>query len=312
MLRLLFALVALGGVAGLVLGFPGALHPAFDTIAHFRWHFALLLLALAIIGLMMKIRRAPFILLLFAMLGVWQSDAGNRLAAVNQSVASTAGDTTPLRLLHYNLRFDNPQMDSVLAMFARIDADILSLNETSRNWMPKLETLSASYPYRFHCPEWNAIGGTMLLSKLPLNSSNDYCHAYAALGMSTVEIDGEDFEIGTVHMRWPWPASGPEQLVALEPRLATIGKDAIIVGDFNATTWSYAVSRFASLSGMTVQRGFGGTWMYKYLPSALAPFFGLPIDNVMTKGRLQITSVQSLPSIGSDHLPLLVEFVVTN
>ena len=47
-------------------------------------------------------------------------------------------------------------------------------------------------------------------------------------------------------------------------------------------------------------------------PPALAPFFGLPIDNVMTKGRVQVTSVKSLPSIGSDHLPLLVELTIAN
>ena len=171
MLRILFALTALGGVAGIALGFLGFIHPAFDTIAHFRWHFALLLLGLAIIGLMMKIRRAPLILLLFAIIGVWQSGAGNRIEPLPQAVSAEIAGAGNISLLHYNLRFDNPRMDDVLAMIAKENPDILSLNETSRNWMPRLETLNERYPYRFHCPEWNAIGGSMIFSKLPLNAS---------------------------------------------------------------------------------------------------------------------------------------------
>jgi len=59
---------------------------------------------------------------------------------------------------------------------------------------------------------------------------------------------------------------------------------------------------------MEVARGFGGTWIYERLPTSLAPFFGLPIDNVMTKGAVRLSGVKSLPPMGSDHLPLLVEF----
>ncbi len=187
---------------------------------------------------------------------------------------------------------------------------LLTLNETSREWTPKLEALKASYPYQFHCPEWQAIGGTMLFSKFPLRNDNNYCHAYAAFGVTEAFIKEKWIEVVLVHMRWPWPASGPEQLVALEPRLKGVGDNAIIAGDFNATTWSHAVQKFASLSGTTVAKGYGGTWIYKWLPSSLAPFFGLPIDHVLTKGSPRIIRVRSLPSIGSDHLPLLAEILI--
>jgi endonuclease/exonuclease/phosphatase (EEP) superfamily protein YafD len=128
--------------------------------------------------------------------------------------------------------------------------------------------------------------------------------------MTEVRIDAKWVEIGVVHLRWPWPASGPEQIKALEPRLAFIGADAIIAGDFNAATWSHSVQRFADVAGMTVATGFGGTWMYKLLPPYLAPRLGLPIDNAMAKGSVSIDRVSTLPAIGSDHLPLLIEFSV--
>jgi len=310
MLRGFYALAAIGGILGLCLGFLGSLHPAFDTFSHFRWHFALILLALAILGLVTQVKRAPFILMLFAVIGVWQSDAGNRLTKVHpvlSELSDTRGNSS-IRLLHYNLRFDNKRMDDVLAMIGEIDADVLSLNETSRQWMSKLDTLKTKYPYSFHCPEWNRIGGTMLFSKFAMRSDKNYCHAYAALGMTEISIGGDWMEIGTVHMRWPWPASGPKQLATLLPKLKTIGSNAIITGDFNAVPWSHSVQKFAATSGMNVATGFGGTWMIKWLPTTLAPLLGLPIDNAMAKGRIIIANAQTLKAIGSDHLPLLVTF----
>ena len=317
MTRIVYGLVALGLILGTCLGFLGAVHPVFDTIAHFRWHFALVMIVLALAGVAMRVARVPIILIFFAAIGIWQSGAGNRIeipagleAAVDQGMLERKTGGQNVTLLQYNLRFDNTRKDEVLAMILKSDADLLTLNETSRQWMPKLEVLNAKYPHRFHCPEWQAIGGTMLFSKFPLRDDNNYCHAYAALAVTEAYINNQWIEVGVVHMRWPWPASGPEQLVALEPRLRSMGDNAIIAGDFNATSWSHAVGRFASLSGMTVARGFGGTWIYKWFPTSLAPFFGLPIDHVLSKGRSRVSRVKSLPSIGSDHLPLLAEILV--
>ena len=61
MIRILFLLAAFGLIAGLVFGFFGFVHPAFDTFAHFRWHFALGLLAMAIAGHVLRrnIEEAP-------------------------------------------------------------------------------------------------------------------------------------------------------------------------------------------------------------------------------------------------------------
>jgi len=309
MLRLLYAFLAIVGIIGLSSGFFGALHPAFDTLADFRWHLALLLLAMAISGLLLGIRRAPFILMLFALLGVWQSGAGNRIGG--EAVPAQAARATAYKLLHFNLRFDNQRKDDVLAMISDVSPDIVSVNENSRPWAVKLETLKPIYPYSFQCPEWNRIGGTMIRSRHPLRADRNYCHAYAALGMSEVLMGEKWIEIGVVHLRWPWPASGPDQLAALEPHLGSIGPDAIIAGDFNATTWSHAVQRFAERSGMTVATGFGGTWIYKLLPSMLAPGFGLPIDNAMAKGSVVIQNISTLSAVGSDHLPLLIEFSVS-
>jgi len=306
-IRILFLLASLGLIAGLALGFFGFVHPAFDTFAHFRWHFALGLLALAIIGLLLRIRRAPLILLIFAALGVWQSSANNRIESHTGPDIGPAAETagTRFRLLQFNLRFDNPRRREVIDFILGTDADIVMLNETSRLWEDALKELDERYPQSFHCPEWNLIGGSMIFSKFPMRGSKDYCGPYAAMGFTEVGIDGEWVELGVVHLRWPWPASGPRQIEEVKPRLETLGGDAILAGDFNAATWSHSVAQVAEYGNLQIKRGFGGTWIYKWFPGSLAPLLGLPIDNILSKGRVSVYRAETLPAIGSDHLPIL-------
>lgn len=308
MAKAFYALVLLGLITGCILGFFGAAHPALDTIAHFRWHLGLGLLAWAILGAVFRVSRLPVIALFFAGLAIWLSNAGNRYT-LDKDLGRFEGLESHT-MLTFNLRYNNRQKPAVMKQLSEVNADILALTETSREWAPVLETLRSSYPHMFHCPEWSAIGGSMIWSKFPLRNDNEYCHAYAALGLSEVQIGGRWIPVGITHLRWPWPASGPEQIEALRPRLAALGPDAIISGDFNATTWSYAIRQFAGHANMRVTTGFGGTWMYAKLPNWLAPFFGLPIDNVMAKGDVVVTDVSALPAHGSDHLPLLIRFVL--
>jgi endonuclease/exonuclease/phosphatase (EEP) superfamily protein YafD len=51
----------------------------------------------------------------------------------------------------------------------------------------------------------------------------------------------------------------------------------------------------------------GPTWLYRMLPEFLR-FAGLPIDRVFAKGDVIVHSVATLEAVGSDHLPVLVEF----
>lgn len=317
MLRLLLLMASLALIGLLSAGFFGFAHPALDTAAHFRWHAGLALLVLALACQAIRLSSAAFILLAFAAIGIWQSGANNRTGsnaagvagAVEQAQEGQPG-ATRLSIVQFNMRFDNPRRADVITMLRESGADILMLSEASRLWQDSLRRLEDLYPHRFHCPEWSNIGGSMIFSRLPMRSERNYCHAYGAAGFTQVLAGGRWIETGVVHMRWPWPASGPEQLTALVPRLEAIGEDAIVAGDFNATTWSHAVESFARHGGLDIHRGFGGTWMYKHLPTGLAPVIGLPIDQVLSKGAVRLEAVRTLPAIGSDHLPIRADFII--
>lgn len=58
---------------------------------------------------------------------------------------------------------------------------------------------------------------------------------------------------------------------------------------------------------MTAVGPSGPTWLYRQLPEFLR-FAGLPIDRIFARGDVRVHSVETLDSVGSDHLPVMVEF----
>ncbi|MFC7065227.1 hypothetical protein [Brucella rhizosphaerae] len=56
--------------------------------------------------------------------------------------------------------------------------------------------------------------------------------------------------------------------------------------------------------------GIGGTWMPQSLPAKLAPFIGLPIDQILVSHEIGAPVAVSREEVGSDHLPVRLEFSV--
>jgi endonuclease/exonuclease/phosphatase (EEP) superfamily protein YafD len=85
----------------------------------------------------------------------------------------------------------------------------------------------------------------------------------------------------------------------------------IVIGDLNATPWSYAFSRLlrdADLIDST--RGFGvqPTWRTRYGPVGGMPAWPLqiPIDHCLHSAGLATIAREIGPACGSNHFPLLV------
>lgn len=307
--RLFAILLGLGAAAisiPLVLGFLGALHPAFDSFSHFRIHIAA---ALALAGALMLLFRG------------WRLNGTVALALAVAAVVATlglpfgglgaqaSGETPRYQLLQMNLRFDNPQPEAVLSTIGEVRPDVITLNEISDMWREKLALLEAAYPYRIICPQPSYIGGVGILSRRPF-AGEPRCEDRGAMAVAQVDFGGETIDVATLHLGWPWPFEQPWQLRALLPALATLGNRAILAGDFNAAPWSMTVRRAAEAGGLKLTRLAGPTWLDRRAPAWLRPYVGLPIDNVMVKGGVLAGAPQRLPFAGSDHLPVLIEFSI--
>lgn len=295
----------------LVAGFLGAWHPALDSFAHFRMHLAVAMIVAALPAcFLIGVRRVGWPALAFGVAAL-ATTLPNLPVISPVSAAFQAKDEerAVYRLLQLNLRFDNRTPEKVLSLIGRVSPDVITLNEVSRFWTPKLALLEKSYPYSVYCAVDSRVGATAVLSRRPfVEGSGTACHVDGSMSVATVDFGGHPVDVAAIHLEWPWPFEQPDQIGQMAPHLAQLGETALVAGDFNATSWSHAVRRVAEAGGLTKAPAAGPTWLLRRLPVTLRPWIGLPIDHAFSKGDIAIHSVTLGEPVGSDHAPVLVEF----
>lgn len=308
MLRLRLFLLILTFVFGapLAAGFFNALHPAFDSLTHFRFHLAALLAAVGMALLAVRLWLNGAASIVFAAAAAWVTYVPAGFVSLSVEDAQAAAGRPTYRLLQLNLLYRNQTPEAVLSLIARLRPDVVTLQEVSPMWSEKLALIESAYPYRVVCPA--PFFSAAILSRRPFSDARPpSCHVRGALAIAGVDFAGQTVDIASLHLKWPWPARQAEQIGQMAGPLNTIGETAILGGDFNATPWSVTVRRVFTLSGMTRMERVGPTWLQRHLPSALTPL-GLPIDQIMSKGAVTVKTARRLDPVGSDHLPVLLEF----
>ena len=296
----------LGASLAIGLGYLGFIHPALDTFSHFRLHLSVGLLAVGVVLALREWQWMSLLALCVGGIGFYTASSGTLLS---KRILEADASRPVYSLLHFNLYWINSKREAVIDKIIELDPELISLAEAASRWTLEIKRLDEKWPYLLHCPESGKRGGIRFYSKWPLDETSQYCGPYGSLARTQVTApNGTQFTSGSVHLRWPWPASGPKQLVTITPELEKVGDNALFAGDFNATTWSWSVKRFAEVSQMEVVPGVGPTWMIDELPLYYTWWAGLPIDNVMRKGSIEVLSAETLSDMGSDHLPVMVKF----
>ncbi|MBB4004258.1 endonuclease/exonuclease/phosphatase family protein [Aurantimonas endophytica] len=306
-LRTLLLALSLVAALALTAGFFGDVVPFFDSLAHFRAHLAVLLL---VTGMLLMATRAMAAGLAAGMIG------GLGLITVAPfvfpaSVPARADETATYTLLQMNLRWNAANREAALRLVGRVQPDVITLEEAGEEWRPLLAALEARYPYRFDCGEPSSFGKLVLLSRrgfVPGDSGT--CNAYDGFLSRTISFNGNPVTLAIQHLRWPWPGRQWQQIDRLGSTVRELTAPTLIAGDFNATPWSAALRRYAASAGTSIVPHVGPTWLPWPLTPWLAPYAGLPIDNVLVSEGIDILGVERQDATGSDHLPVLVTFAV--
>jgi endonuclease/exonuclease/phosphatase (EEP) superfamily protein YafD len=180
------------------------------------------------------------------------------------------GDRATYRLLHLNLRYNNPSPEKVLSLIGRTQPDIVSLTEVSDMWRERLEVIAHAYPHRIVCPPPSRIGGVAMLSRRPFaEGSEPACHERGALAVARIDLSGEAINVAALHIGWPWPFDQPAALPRVTRHLARLRGPGIVAGDFNAAPWSWTVRSIAQETGFRTVEGAGPTWLFLSAPDWL-------------------------------------------
>lgn len=217
-----------------------------------------------------------------------------------------------LRLLVSNVLTPNRQADRLLALVRQHEPDLVLAVETDGWWESRLDTLEPEYPYSLKCPLDN-LYGMHLYSRLPLQDARiqflveddiPSIHALAVLR------GGESVRLHCLHPAPPSPTENDEsserdaELIAVGKSVAESEGPVVVMGDLNDVAWSETTRLFRKISGLLdprVGRGMFNTFHARW------PILRWPLDHLFHSDDLAPVRIERLPSIGSDHFPLLAE-----
>jgi len=277
---LILAILSLAG------GFMGVLHPLGDSLAVFRVPCAGLAMICAFI--LRHDARA-------AMLGAVAS--GVMLVSwLGHSPTDTEVRTPQITLYQKNMLWRNDGNESLMEAIRISGADIVTLEEISRENMPILDDLRADYPVQQFCP-FRRVGGVAVMARGVTATNRLACAE--DLGLAAVEVEGPTgrFWVAALHLPWPWPHEQAEHVDRVVQRLETLDGPVILAGDFNAVGWSHAVAQIAAAGGMARVGPYAATFD---LPPLDYP---IGIDHVLAPGGKGEIEIQ--PKLASDHHGIL-------
>jgi len=232
-------------------------------------------------------------------------------------ITSSNGDADrQLSILASNVLTPNRNADALIELVKKHQPDVVVTLESDQWWEDKLKELETEMPYSVKCPLDN-LYGMHVFSKLPL-SEQEICYLvekdvpsiHASLELRT----GDKVRAHFLHPAPPSPTENPEsaerdaELVIVARSVAESDQPVIVTGDLNDVAWSATTRLFRKVSGLLdprVGRGMFNTFHVDY------PLVRWPLDHLFHSQHFTLQDIQRLPSIGSDHFPLLTRLSFT-
>ena len=237
-------------------------------------------------------------------------------AVPEASPAQARATTGRVRIMLVNVLISNRQAARLRQAVEAARPDVLLAMETSAWWVRALQPLRAAYPYHLELPREDSYG-MVLYSRLPLSHTQvqDLRQNSVPSICTTLRLPGgQAVTFFAVHPSPPIPDTYPdgvgERSIALG-KVATFVRQqprpAIVAGDFNDVPWSgttHQLSRGSPLRDTRRGRGFYATF------DANSRLMRWPLDQFFVTPQFRVVSLRRLPDVGSDHFPLVAEFVL--
>jgi endonuclease/exonuclease/phosphatase (EEP) superfamily protein YafD len=217
-----------------------------------------------------------------------------------------------IRILIANVFQDNRAYDQCCRMIHHYDPDIILLVETDHKWARAINLSLKEYGYQIKQPQDNTYG-MLVFSRLEIVKHTLRFLVENDIPSITADIkckDGKLFRLYCLHPKPPVPNES-EDSTERDAEILIVGKEAskcklpvIVAGDLNDVAWSFTTSLFLKVSGLLdprIGRGFFSTFHAKYR------LFRWPLDHVFCSSHFYLNNLQRLPTIGSDHFPILID-----
>ena len=218
-----------------------------------------------------------------------------------------------MKVVHINLTNANNRRE-ISAILKDTDADIISLHEVTPDWGQWLaDSMGLAHPYQ-HTMLDLGIFGVSIYSKYELIDVDTFFYQEVPCLNSRIEKDGRYFQLVSIHTQ---PALDEfsknrlrEHLELVKQRLEELDEPLLVVGDFNAVSWSDQIQLFLDGTGlMESRRGF--------VPNSFSgkiSFWDVPLDHIFYSGDFMCTNFQNIIGENRQHLGIMgnYQYVIQN
>lgn len=303
----LWFLVSCGYLAvGLtLLAFGSPLHWILDLIAHLRVQYMITLAVLIPVALIARDRPAALVFLGAVLV--------NAAVVVPWSYVGAKATTLEpaLKFVTVNVHSGNRRHEKVLSWLRKEDPDVLLLLEVDADWTRAFMPLTNSHPHFFTHPQ-NDIFGVAIFSRYPLGRAELVSPGEGYVPSILARIDSPRGAVHLLGMHAIPPSNAEfaalrnDMLSSVPALVRDLPRPVIVAGDLQVATWSTHFRRLldnANLVDSARGKGLQPTWP---MP---VPWPGrITVDHVVASDDLVAVARRNGPDIGSDHLPVIVDY----
>ncbi|WP_199507126.1 MULTISPECIES: endonuclease/exonuclease/phosphatase family protein [unclassified Psychrobacter] len=215
-----------------------------------------------------------------------------------------------IKIMVSNVLTPNPHKQKLIDLVNEHEPDILITLESDKKWEEALEVIEPDYPYTVKIPLDN-LYGMHLYSKIELIDPTIHYLMIDDIPSIHTQLQLTDTRRIWLYCMHPMPPSPTEaeKSTTRDAELLMVGRHiqenkqtAILAGDLNDVAWSRTTRRFHRVSGLLdprIGRHFINTFHVKY------PFLRWALDHIFHSTCFTLVDIKRLPSIGSDHFPVL-------
>ena len=278
-----------------------------DVLANFRAQYVVALVMLGLLVMMSRWRRLGY-----AVLAVAAVNLAFVLPLFIGSPADPVLGAPTVRVMSFNLLSTNESYSEVIEYIETVDPDLVLLHEASRPW--EVAMGEAGFEHELIRPRSeNLIFGTLVLARG--SNIEGVSYGFATTQPRAVEItwrpDGWN-EVLSVLSTHPLAPTERERAALRDSQLAFAADWAanaeqpfFVVGDFNATPWSWPFRNLMATADVrNSQAGFGLQPSFATTSNVL---LRVPIDHLVHGEELEVLDRRLGPAMGSDHFPLVVD-----
>ncbi|MBA4147005.1 MAG: endonuclease/exonuclease/phosphatase family protein [Verrucomicrobia bacterium] len=233
-----------------------------------------------------------------------------------KQVKGAEDQTATIRVFVANVLQENRRSPELIDGIAKVNPDIILLNEMDDWWTEQLRPLEKSHPETVLHPRTNTYGMN-LYSRFDLIDPEVRFLLDPEIPSIRTKIQmpgGRMIHFYGVHPQPP-ALKKPEQenrqdseqrdaeLVMIAKEVAKLKGPVIVAGDFNDVAWSHTTRLFQRTSRLLDPRV--GRGLYNSY-SAKIPMLRYPLDHLFHSDEFTFVTMERMSYFGSDHFPIFV------